>query len=64
MEIVIIVLLAVLIALFLWYILRGQRRWKEQDDALSKAVGERIDGTLTVFGELRDKLGQLAEKPG
>jgi len=62
MEIIIIVLLAILIVLFLWFILHGQRRWKEQGDALSKAVGERIDGTLTVFGELRDKLGQLAEK--
>ena len=62
MEIVIIVLLTILIALFLWYILRGQRQWKEQGNALSKAVGERIDGTLTVFGDLRDKLGQLAEK--
>lgn len=62
MEIVIIILLAILIVLFLWYILHGHRRLKEQGDALSKAVGERIDGTLTVFGELRDKLGQLAEK--
>ncbi len=61
MEIAIIVLLAILIGVFLWDRFRREQRLKEQGDTLSKAVGERIDGTIRVFGELKEKLGELAQ---
>jgi len=35
---------------------------KEQGDALSKAVGERIDGTIKVFGDLKESLGELTQR--
>ncbi|MBA7585547.1 hypothetical protein ES708_27531 [subsurface metagenome] len=61
-EIVIVVLLVILIGLFLWDRLRGQQRLKEQGDALSKAVGERIADTTRVFGEVKEGLGALTER--
>jgi DNA recombination protein RmuC len=61
MEIVIIILLAVLVIFFLWDRLRQERRWREQSDALSKTVGERIADTTRVFGEVREKLGELTK---
>ena len=61
MEIVIIVLLVILIGLLLWYILRGQRRWQEQSDALTRMVGERVEGGIGVFGEVRERLGELTK---
>ncbi len=62
MEIVIIVLLVILVGLFLWDRLRREQRLKQQGDALSRAVGDRIDGTIRVFGELQKGIGELAEK--
>jgi len=62
MEIVIIVLLAALIGLFLWYILRGQQRWREQGDNLSKMMGEKIDEKIKVFGEVKEGLGILTQR--
>ncbi|MFC2072008.1 DNA recombination protein RmuC [Chloroflexota bacterium] len=62
MEIVIIILLAILIGLFLWYILRGQQRWKEQGDSLSKMMGDKIDEKIKVFGEVKEGLGVLTER--
>lgn len=62
MEIVIIILLVILVGFFLWDRFRREQRLKEQGDALSKAVGERIDGTIKVFGELQKGLGELTEK--
>jgi DNA recombination protein RmuC len=62
MEIAIIILL-VIIAGFLisdWF-RRGQRL-RDQGDALSKAVGERIDGTIKVFGDLKESLGELTQR--
>ncbi len=61
MEIAIIILLVILIGVFLWDRFRREQRLKEQGDTLSKAVGERIDGTIPVFGELKEKLGELAQ---
>lgn len=61
MEIVIIVLLIILIGLFLWYILRGQQRLKEQGDALTRIVGEKVEGGIGVFGEVRERLGELTK---
>ncbi len=62
MEIVIIILLVILVGFFLWDRFRREQRLKEQGDALSKSVGERIDGTIKVFGELRETLGELTQR--
>ena len=62
MEIVIIILLAVLVVFFLWDRLRASQRWKEQSDALSKTVGERIADTTKVFGEVKESLGKLTQR--
>jgi len=62
MEIVIIVLLFIIVVLFIWDRFRRERTLREQGDALSKAVGERIDGTIQVFGDLKEKLGELTQR--
>ncbi len=62
MEIGIIILLVILVGFFLWDRFRREQRLKEQGDALSKAVGERIDGTVKVFGDLRETLGELTQR--
>jgi DNA recombination protein RmuC len=62
LEIIIIILLLALIAFFVWDRSQTRRRRKEQEDALSKAVGERLDGTIQVFGDLREKLGELTQR--
>ena len=61
MEIVIIILLAVLVIFFIWDRLRQGQRWKEQSETLSKTVSERISDTTRVFGEVREKLGELTK---
>ena len=60
--IVLAVIMAIVIGFFLWERMKREQRLKEQGDALSKAVGERIDGTIRVFGELQKGLGELTEK--
>ena len=69
METVIIVLLLVLstillamVGFLLWDRLHRERRLKDQGDTLAKAVGERIDGTITVFSELHKSLGELKKQ--
>lgn len=62
MEIVIIVLLVIIIGIFVWDRVRASRRWKEQGEALSKVVGEKVEGSVSVFGEVRAKLAQLSEQ--
>jgi len=62
MEIVIIIVLAILIGVFLWDRFRREQKLKEQGDALSKIVGERIDGTIRVFGEVQKELGELTQR--
>ena len=62
MEIVIIVLLVILVGFFLWDRLRAGQRWKEQSDILSKTVGERIADTTKVFGEVKERLGELTQR--
>ena len=62
MEIVIIVLLCIVIILFIWDRFRRERVLREQGEVLSRAVGERIDGTIQVFGDLKEKLGELNQK--
>jgi len=61
-EIVIIILLVILVGFFIWDRFRREQRLKEQGDALTKSVGERIDGTIKVFGELRETLGELTQR--
>lgn len=69
MEILVIVvllvltgLLLVMVGFLLWDRMRQRQRWQEQGDALSRAVGDRIDGTVKVFGELKEKLGELTQQ--
>jgi len=65
MEIVIIILLLILVILggfFVWDRLRASQRWKEQSDTLSKIVGERIADTTKVFGEVKERLGELTQR--
>ncbi len=62
MEIVIIILLVILLIFLLWDKLRGRQRLKEQGDALSKMVGEKVEGSMAVFGDVRERLGELAQR--
>ncbi|MFC1912629.1 DNA recombination protein RmuC [Chloroflexota bacterium] len=62
MEIIIIALLVVLLGFLFWDRMRREQRLKEQSDALSRAVGERIDGTIQVFGDLKERLGELTQR--
>jgi len=54
-------LVVVLVILFLWDRMRQERKWREQGDALSRTVGERIADTTRVFGEVKQSLGKLEE---
>ncbi|MEE8599205.1 MAG: DNA recombination protein RmuC [Dehalococcoidales bacterium] len=62
MQIVIIILLVILVGFFLWDRLRAGQRWKEQSDIISKTVGERIADTTKVFGEVKERLGELTQR--
>jgi DNA recombination protein RmuC len=62
MQIVIIILLVILVGFFLWDRLRASQRWKEQSDILSRTVGERIADTTKVFGEVKERLGELTQR--
>lgn len=62
MEIAVIILLSILVAAFLWDRLRANRRLKEQGDALTRLVGERIEGSMGVFGDVRERLGELTKR--
>jgi DNA recombination protein RmuC len=61
-EIVIIVLLVILVGFFAWDRLRGRQRWKEQGETLSKIVEEKVAGSVGVFGDLRERLGELTKR--
>jgi DNA recombination protein RmuC len=60
--IVIIALLVVLLLFLLWDRLHGRQRLKEQGDALSKIVGEKVEGSMAVFGDVRERLGELTQR--
>ena len=62
MEIVITILLLIIVGCFIWDRLRANQRWKEQSDALSKTMGERIADTTKVFGEVKESLGKLTQR--
>jgi DNA recombination protein RmuC len=61
MEIFIIILLAIVILFLIWDRFWQGKRWREQGDALSKTIGERLEGSLGVFGEVNKSLGKLEE---
>lgn len=72
MDIAIIILLIVLIvgvAGVTWYVVKERRDREQQDTALreelssslTKTVGERLDSTTMVFGDVQKGLGQLLE---
>ncbi len=61
MEIFIIILLAIVVFFLIWNRLWQEKRWREQGDALSKAIGERLEGSMGVFGEVNKSLGKLEE---
>ena len=62
MEIAIIILLVIIAGFLISDRFRRGQKLKEQGDALSKAVGERIDGTIKVFGDLKESLGELTQR--
>lgn len=62
MDIVIIILLVIVIGFFLWDRLRAGQRWKEQGDVLTKTVGDKVEGSIKVFGEVRERLGELTKR--
>ena len=62
MEIIIIVVLAVLVIVLVVDRVRGQQKLKEQIDSLSRVVGEKIEGSLGIFGDVRERLGELATR--
>ncbi len=61
-----IIVLAVSLAVTLGLLLRArslkQSQLKEQADVLSRVVGERMDSGLRVFGDVRERLGELTQK--
>ena len=61
MEIFIIILLAIVVLFLIWNQLWQEKRWREQGDALSKTIGERLEGSMGVFGEVNKSLGKLEE---
>jgi DNA recombination protein RmuC len=61
-ELVVIVILAVVVILLIVDRVRGERRRREEVDRLSQAVGDRLAGSLSVFGEVREKLGELNKR--
>ena len=61
MEIAIIILLVILVIFFIWDRFRQEQRWRQQSDTISKTVGERIADTTRVFGEVRERLGELSK---
>ena len=65
MELVIIVLavsLAVLVGILVWSRFWERRVLKEQGDTLSRVMGEKIEASMGVFGDLRERLGELTQK--
>lgn len=65
MEFIIIIILAVSLAIsvgvFVWSRSRERRTLEEQGDVISRVVGEKLDASLVVFGDLRERLGELAK---
>lgn len=65
MEIVtiaIIVALAVLVGFLIWDRSHGRRMLKEQGDTLSKMLGEKLEDNVRIFGDVRERLGELTQR--
>jgi len=62
--IIVLVLVSLFIGLFLWDRRQREQKLKEQGDILSKVVTERMEGSLGVFGEVRERLGELTKRAG
>ncbi len=62
MEIAIVVLLAIIFCFFVWDKSQANRRWKEQGDTLTRIVSEKVEGGIGVFGEVRERLGELTKR--
>ncbi len=66
MEIVVIIILSVVIAVLLGVFLRdrsrGRQALEEQGEALSRVVGEKLEDNVKIFGDLRERLGELTQR--
>ena len=62
MEIAIFGLLFLLVGLLIWQLFREERHLKSQSDVLARTLDERLSQTTSVFGDLREKLGELGQK--
>lgn len=62
METILVVILVVLVVFLIVERVRGRQRLKEQTDALSRLVAERVDGSMGVFGDVRERLGELTKR--
>ncbi len=62
METILVVVLVVLIVFLIVDRVRGRQRLKEQTDALSRLVTERVEGGVNAFGDIRERLGELTKR--
>ncbi len=62
METILVVVIVVLVVFLVTDRIRGRKRLKEQTDALSKLVAERVDGSMGIFGDVRERLGELTKR--
>lgn len=66
MEIVVIIILSVAIAVLLGVFLRDRSRGRQaleaQGEALSRVVEEKLEGNVRIFGDLRERLGELTQR--
>ena len=66
MELIIIIVLAISLAVLVGVLILGRSRERrmleKQGDNLSRVVEEKIGDSLKVFGDLRERLGELTQK--
>jgi len=66
MEIVVIIILSVVTAVLLGVFLRdrsrGRQALEEQSEALSRVVGEKLEDNVKIFGDVRERLGELTQR--
>jgi len=62
MVIILLVIVAVILVILVWDRLRASQRWKEQGDTLTKIVGEKVEGSVGVLGDVRERLGELTKR--
>ena len=59
---VILVVLIVLVVVLIVDRVRGQQKLREQINDLSRVVGDEVRGGIGVFGDVREKLGELTKR--